>query len=133
MKKWMMLIMITFSLVFLSSCIKVVSMSDMELILIDEGFSIIEYRESQLNQMNHQFESEFDFQFEILRVMEGRMDQVTQVLIIEFDSRSQAIDFMEFINKEEEIESIEFDYFYRSGNIVVIAISEEILFLFQDV
>ncbi|MBU1142409.1 MAG: hypothetical protein KKH92_02055 [Firmicutes bacterium] len=133
MKKWMMLIMITFSLVFLSSCIKVVSMSDMELILIDEGFSIIEYQESQINELNLFYEREFNYNYKFTRAIEGRMNQVTQVYIIEFDGQRQAIEFTKLIDNEEELDIVEFDYYDRIGNIVILAISEEVLSLFQDV
>ncbi len=132
MKKLMMVIMISIFLFILSSCGKVVTMTDMELILIDEGFSIIEYQESQINEINLVYERDFDYNYEIVRVIEGRVNQETQVYIIEFEGRSQAVEFTKLIDNEEEIDIVEFDYYDRIGNIVILAITQEVLSLFQD-
>ncbi|PKK99037.1 MAG: hypothetical protein CVV57_04310 [Tenericutes bacterium HGW-Tenericutes-2] len=129
MKKFLFAIIISFSLFFLSACVSFVDVSDIELILIDEGFSIIEYQESQKNRMNLTLSDYCEC--EVSRVIEGRLNQITEVYVFEFEKRSQAVDFVKIIENDEFIEVISFKLFVRYGNIVVLAGSLEIIELFE--
>jgi len=122
--------MISFSLFFLSSCISFVDIFDIELVLIDEGFSIIEYQESQRSQMNLTLSDYCECK--VSRVIEGRIEQITEVYIFEFEKRSQAVDFAKLIENDEFIEVISFKHYIRYGHIVILAGSLEIIELFED-
>ena len=129
MKKFLFAIIISFSLFFLNACVNFVDVSDIELILIDEGFSIIEYQESQKNRMNLTLSDYCEC--EVSRVIEGRIDQITEVYIFEFEKRSQAVQFVGLIENNEFIEVISFKHYIRYGHIVILAGSLEIIELFE--
>ena len=129
MKKFLFAIIISFSLFFLSACISYVDISDIELVLIDEGFSIIEYQDSQKYQMNQHL---YDYcECKVDRVIEGRIEQITEVYIFEFEKRSQAVEFVELIKNDEFSEVINFKHYIRYGHIVILAGSKEIIELFE--
>jgi len=131
MKKILLLLMISSSLLFLSSCIKVLNMSDVELVLIDEGFSIIEFQEAQRNGMNLGLS---DYcQCQAKRIIEGRMNQITQVYIFEFEKQSHAVDFERIVSNNQFIHVIDFLYSKRYGNIVILAESQTVIKLFENI
>jgi hypothetical protein len=129
MKKSLFAIIISFSLFFLSACVSFVGVSDIELVLIDEGFSIIEYRDSQITQMNFTLSDYCECQ--VSRVIEGRIEQITEVYIFEFEKRSQAVQFVELIENDEFTEVISFKHSIRYGHVVILAGSLEIIELFE--
>jgi len=131
MKKIILLVMISFSLFLFSSCIKVVTMYDIELVLIDEEFSIFEYPDSPIYQLNQVLDDYCLCQ--VSRVIEGKINQVSEVYIFEFEKRSQAVDFVNIVENNEFIEVIDFKYSIRYGNIVILASRQDVLELFQGI
>ncbi|MDO9628408.1 MAG: hypothetical protein Q7I99_00790 [Acholeplasmataceae bacterium] len=128
--KLSLILMFSLSLIIFTSCIEVTSMTDMEIVLIDEGFSIIEYPKAQVNDLNDAITLQMNCDCQVLRVIEGRKNQITEVYIIEFDSRSDATRFFKILD-EGNFNITDFEYWLRRGRIVMIAIDQNMLSLFE--
>ncbi len=123
----------SFFLIVLSSCGEVVFMSDIEIILIDEEISLIEYQDSQLRQMENALYEEIECDCEINRVIDGRINQETVIFVIEFSKRSEAIYFERHTKNDEIVQFSDFKYAIRKGHIIILSDSLEILALFDNI